>query len=310
MAAITPLLKEHSKLNNKDLKTLQADGLGLIIMEKMDGVSAVIYVELDKIQVISRTGKRFSNVRWIEELLEPHINELKDYVIQAEICNDKLSLEQLSGLLNPNRTTPLTPEQEADMQASYLVAFDLVHHAAFFNGIDFTPYMGRLHNLKMIVPRMGYTFTLPPHCYDVAYCDLQEAYDAFSHMSRHNDFEGIVVANPNAIWEAGKRTSHKFKMVKECSYDLKIVGTEEGEGKRAGTLGKLIVEWRLYSHKHGELVQIPVDVCWTDVERDEAWSNRSALVGKIVKVTALCISSNGGLRLPKAREIRIDKENV
>ena len=65
----------------------------------------------------------------------------------------------------------------------------------------------------------------------------------------------------------------KDKAWKHC--DLRVIGMEEGKGTYAGTLGKLVVDY-----KGNELRLSGM----TDEERNRFWNNPNEVIGKIVLV--------------------------
>ncbi|QYC97019.1 ATP-dependent DNA ligase [Klebsiella phage IME184] len=92
------------------------------------------------------------------------------------------------------------------------------------------------------------------------------------------------------------------------SYDLTCIGWEEGKGKYKGKVANLIFKW-----KGGKTVKAMLGKGWTheDAERmyhDIKHGGELNVIGKIFAVKALQESSKGVLRLPKAGELRHDKE--
>ena len=60
--------------------------------------------------------------------------------------------------------------------------------------------------------------------------------------AEEHDLEGVIV-NLDAPYEC-KRTKNLIKVKKFYTYDLKVIGYEEGSGRLAGTLGALIVDFK------------------------------------------------------------------
>jgi len=86
--------------------------------------------------------------------------------------------------------------------------------------------------------------------------------------------------------------------------DLKVIGYEEGTSKYEGMLGALIVDYK------GNPVNVGSG--FTDEQREEYWSIRDELIGKIVEVKYKEESSDKktglkSIQFPIFQQIRIDK---
>lgn len=101
-----------------------------------------------------------------------------------------------------------------------------------------------------------------------------------------------------------KRSTDILK-VKSCeSYDLEIIDFIEGEGKFAGMLGALVVDYK------GNRVGIGSG--FNDYDRQYIWDNQATLKGKVVEIDCFGESTNVSgtvsLNCPIYRGIRLDKE--
>ena len=83
------------------------------------------------------------------------------------------------------------------------------------------------------------------------------------------------MVNLDAPYEC-KRTKNLIKVKQFYTYDLKIVGYEEGEGRNKGTLGSFIVEYKDNTVKVGS--------GYSDSERKNFWENREDYIGRIIEV--------------------------
>jgi DNA ligase-1 len=81
--------------------------------------------------------------------------------------------------------------------------------------------------------------------------------------------------------------------------DLNITGTEEGTGRNKGRLGALICE----GVDNGRDIRVNVGSGLRDSDRDEFWSLRTDLPGRIVEVEADAVTQNQdgtySLRFPR-----------
>lgn len=113
--------------------------------------------------------------------------------------------------------------------------------------------------------------------------------------------DGLIVRDMNAHWEPGPATNGavvKFKP--RPTYDLRVVGVEEGKGRLAGKLGAVIVETR------------PGVTCKVGTGFDDATRSLSmqSWVGKIIEVSTLGVTKDGKLREPAFICVRNDKEDA
>lgn len=115
-------------------------------------------------------------------------------------------------------------------------------------------------------------------------------YDSDLHPDRNPEFsaEGVVYKEyPCARWK-------KWKPFKTA--DLRVVDYFEGNGHRRGTLGGVITK------------RCRVATGWTDHERQDLWTVRHTLIGRMMEVKYDSIDNKGGLRFPVFQRWRTDKE--
>jgi len=251
---------------------------GWLVSEKLDGVSGVFVAGA----FYSLTGKPLSNTHLIEN---PFADS--DLVIFGEITSRSLSLEELSGVLNPN-----TKKEVKDVDL-YFSPFDAVTVEEYRIGSTATSYVNRLARLREVA-----SSTVTQYRYNLD--GARELFDYITYLGG----EGVVFRDPNAGWFRGKRTRTVLKLVKEPRFDLKVLDIEEGTGKRAGTVGRVILEFK------GNPIKADLGKGFPDDRRQEIWDNRQSYIGCIADVKALAVSSTGkSLRLPKIENMRrLDKE--
>ncbi len=264
-----------------------------IAQTKKDGVFCLVVTTGSLTGLFSRVGKKFTNVEW----LESEINEfgLCDAVRIAELCNDYLSLEELSGAVNPNRVDTLSSDLQRKMESCYLAFHDYLSIEDFLSGRSQIPYKCRQAGLESNIAGNGFGYILP--CVLVA---DEEEFDSFAKAQIAMGEEGVVGKDPNADWEAGHKGWRAFKKVKGVSYDLVCLRVEEGKGKYAGRAANLFFRW-----KDGKEVKAMLGKGWTHEAAREVFLNPP--VGDIFQVYALCESSKGKLRNPKVGVLRHDK---
>lgn len=271
---------------------------------KKDGVFAAVAIVGYTAMIFGRTGKRLSNVELQEQdffqcMVEQTLPEFPQGVFITELCSDECSLEELSGIVNPNRTKPLTPEQEAIKKNMYMCFHDYVSLFEFIRGESDMTYIKREERLLRYVPEKQVIKSYLIYNEQ----DLNE----FTEICVNAGEEGAVFKNPLAGWVAGHKGFRVMKKVRGVSYDLECIGYEEGKGKYAGKVANLLLRYR-----NGKTIKAMLGKGWTHEDAERLFNHIQigigSPVGKIYKVTALQESSkNGVLRLPKVGEERFDK---
>jgi DNA ligase-1 len=94
-------------------------------------------------------------------------------------------------------------------------------------------------------------------------------------------FEGIMIKDPNAVYEC-KRSTSWLKQKPFIEVSLTVVGIEEGTGRNEGKLGALICE----GEDDGKKIVVNVGSGFTDDQRADYWTGKEAMVGQIVEVRA------------------------
>jgi DNA ligase-1 len=122
-------------------------------------------------------------------------------------------------------------------------------------------------------------------------------------------YEGIMIKDPRATYRT-KRTDAWLKIKPWIVVDLQVVAVEPGkpESRFAHTLGGLLCRGK----DQERLVEVTVGGGFSEQQRDEIWTNRESVIGRVVEVKgdALTQSQDGGawsLRFPVFVGFRHDK---
>jgi hypothetical protein len=86
-----------------------------------------------------------------------------------------------------------------------------------------------------------------------------------------------------------------IKIKKSYTYDVEVIGIEEGKGRNEGVLGALITP-------NGK-----VGTGFTDKERVQFYSNDFNIIGKIIEVGCMELTETGKFRHPRFIRLREDK---
>lgn len=283
------------------------------MQQKFDGVFAAIQRSTGK--VFSRTGKEFfipqdsklaEHLRYLSKQYEDAgIENPEDYII-AEVIATDLTLEELSGLLNPNR------KQEWDVAAKQanwqLHLYDWVQlDADAFCG---RPYFQRLQVLRdSVIENASITVVATLELPD----DKELAQQWIDNASKNliaEGAEGVVLKDPLGVYQKGKRSKQQLKLVREHTEDVRIVAVEYGKGKRS----KQLARWQCQSLDNPDMLfWADLGAGWDDEARDAMTyayeQDPSTVIGTVWVVKGLQKSSTGkAVRLPKLQYRRFDKE--
>jgi ATP-dependent DNA ligase len=314
-AKVTQLVKHFDEVTEKN-KVGKKYGIQI----KEDGVCAITVIHEGKVEIFSRTGKPFTNT----EILKADITNrgFRDGVYFGEMVQSHVSLEVLSGKVNPNRTQPLDEEGMNIVRNLCMRFFDLISIESFIEGASQTVYLKRYKNLVERINKGGAIFgntrNSPVSVIALKLVDDEHTIDSYHERAVKFGEEGIVICDLAASWEAGHKGYRKMKKVRGCDYDLLCVGYEEGKGKYTGLIANLLFKW-----KGGETIKCMLGKGWTHQNAKDMFEAAEAAkqghtikgiqysnpVGNIFQVYALEESSKGKLRLPKVGEQRFDKVN-
>ena len=217
---IKPMLAHKFDINRVDYSK------PVYIQPKLDGVRCLF----TKHGAYSRTGKQFMNLAHIELALIPFFKEQPDVVLDGELYNHELKndFEKIISLVRKQK-----PTADDRLEAKQLVQF---HVYDYFDGVMYDSYKTRMKQLA---------------CSNI-YCDSIKyvpAYRVYKHeeaLNMHHDgylakgYEGSIL-RLDGIYKHGR--SYDLMKFKDFSdTEATIVGYEAGKGKRAGTLGKFLMQ--------------------------------------------------------------------
>jgi DNA ligase-1 len=116
--------------------------------------------------------------------------------------------------------------------------------------------------------------------------------------------EGLMLNICNSYYET-KRTSNLLKIKTMQTFDGKVIGFEEGDGKYQGMLGKVIIDYKGFMLGCGS--------GFTDEDRIEVWNHKEKYINKIAEIQYFRESKNdnGGLSVsfPIFKMWRFDKDS-
>ncbi|MDT8900634.1 hypothetical protein [Anaeroselena agilis] len=262
--------------------------------EKIDGVFCLAHRHEGDVTIYSRTGEVYTSMRHIEEALKDILEDGEIVIFEA--CGPMGTPQPVvSGWCRD------TKEQHPELMAG---CHDYIYIKEFLHG-GHVLYHRRHAILKACVDNWR-AFKATKATYWTLFCIAQKPVVSLDEAKAYAEEiwagggEGVVLRNPDAVYQPGKRNDDIIKIKKGVSYDLEVVGLKEGKGKYKDTLGTLVCRW-----KDGKTIEISG---MTDEQRRWWWKYPHMIVGKVVQVDAMCESSKGLLREPRFKGPRWDKE--
>lgn len=273
-------------------------GQNWLVQRKYDGVFVAAKQYHGRWEFFSRTGKPLYIEDAVHDSLCANLPKYAtDLMFIGELICARLSLEQLSGLVNPNRRTAWVVDDE---QVLYSAASIVWHDSLrLVDGRDNTPYIERYNRMSLHIPYVIENIRIASDNLDVV----------FQGVTQEQGWEGLVLKDPSAPYIMGKRSHGQLKYVRQYTEDLECIGVQMGQGKRTGVIGSLVFR----SLDGTTAFNADLGAGWDDAKRQELtdqWMHGELehVLG-LWEVQGLQPSSTGrAIRLPKAIRRRYDKD--
>jgi bifunctional non-homologous end joining protein LigD len=206
------------------LGTLPTGG-GWAYEYKWDGVRAVIYVTASGVRVLSRNERDVTTA--YPDIAGALAGRRTEMVLDGEIvapdAKGRPSFARLQRRMNVHQPTPALIEEFA----LHYNVFDVLH----FDGKSLVdePYTSRRERLESITG-----LQLTPSF-------VADSPDAVVEDSRKKGLEGVIAKRLDAPYEPGRRSPDWIKAPFIRTQEVVILGFTEGTGRRAGTIGAVVV---------------------------------------------------------------------
>jgi DNA ligase-1 len=280
----------EKKIAGKKLLEIKLDGVRVITVVNVDNRTATMY---------SRNGKILENFPHITDAIEAHMDLFKHSVVMD---GEMVSSSFQALMRQVHRKSNV---QSADAR---LMLFDLLPLKEFQQGYSSQSQACRSQTLRNMLPvleAVGHMEMVPQQEVDLGTCVGELEFRQFNLDAIQSGFEGILIKEPTAIYEA-KRSVSWLKIKPVMTVDLTIVAVEEGTGKNLGKLGALVCEGR----DQDKFIRVNVGSGLTDVQRDEFWRDREVIVGQVVEIRADAVTQSQdaddvySLRFPRFERFR------
>ena len=256
----------------------------------------------------SRNGKQFDNFGHIEEqvrenwikIARGHQNALiNGFVLDGEVIGNTFQ-----ELMRQAR-------RKSDVQAddSVFNVFDIIPLSDFREGhwnAQLRKRIDILEHIRHVVDTMPNVELLPHIMVDLDTAAGKDQLERYAKDNVNAGFEGIMIKELEAPYLC-KRSTDWMKWKPTLTVDLEVVGVEEGTGRNLGRLGALVC----HGVDDGKEITVNVGSGFSDVDRDDYWTNRNLVIGRTAEVLCDVITQNQdgtySLRFPRFVRFRDDK---
>ena len=266
------------------------------ITEKLDGIRCLAICKEDGIQLFSRQGKLIEGCVSIETtLMGMRMQVGRDFVLDGELLAMNCGYDTVY-----KETTKRVKNKNEIKEGIYYMAFDMLEMEEFNQLKGIHKYHERLHKLLDLDKLMGSMFVriIQPLYIGSNMDRVLELLETYKKLGA----EGLMVNLMDALYEF-KRSKAILKVKVMQTADLRIVGFEEGQGRNAGKLGAILVDFK------GN--EVGVGSGFTDFDREYIWKNQDQYLGKICEIQFFEISKDKdgveSLRFPVWKYLRTDK---
>ncbi len=245
---------------------------------KLDGVRVLTIIRKNKVEMFSRNGKQFHNFGHIIEEIEKVIKENPtpyDLVLDGEVMSANFQ----------DLMKQVHRKDGKQTKDAVLHLFDLCPLTNFQKGRWETNQAERSLLVKEWVAKhsilLKHVQTLEWENVDLDTIEGQDRFIELNKSAVEGGYEGVMIKDPQAMYEC-KRTHSWLKSKPFIEVTLKVVSVEEGTGRNKGRLGAILVQGEDDGYKYS----LSCGSGFSDIQRDEYWSQRDDLIGQLVEIRA------------------------
>lgn len=267
------------------------------VTEKLDGIRCIAICTSTGVELYTRQGKLIKGCAQIEIDLRL-IRALwgSDFVLDGELLADGCSYEDVY-----KETTKRVKNDKPIKMGIHFTAFDILSLSEFENLKCTTQYYKRMETLLKLNEVMKDVESV--EMINILYIgeDMERILQLLDEY-RLKGAEGLMVNLMDSVYEF-KRSKAILKVKVMQTVDLKVTGFEEGQGRNAGKLGAMLVDYK------GNIVGVGSG--FSDYQREYIWNNQDEFLDKIVEVQYFEETKNKegqvSLRFPVFKHKRDDK---
>ena len=280
---------------------------------KLDGVRVLLMVipgASEGVTTIcfSRNGKVFDNFTHIEQQVSDNFVKIarghQNALINGFVLDGEVIGNTFQELMRQAR-------RKTDVQAddSVFNVFDIIPLSDFREGhwnAQLRKRIAILEHIRHVVDTMPNVELLPHIMVDLDTAAGKDQLERYAKDNVNAGFEGIMIKELEAPYLC-KRSTDWMKWKPTLTVDLEVVGVEEGTGRNLGRLGALVC----HGVDDGKEITVNVGSGFSDVDRDDYWTNRNLVIGRTAEVLCDVITQNQdgtySLRFPRFVRFRDDK---
>ncbi len=268
---------------------------------KLDGIRCTALID-EKGQAVFKTrqGKIIKGLLEIKMALKAY--NLTSCMLDGELI--RINKDNLPSDENFRLTTEIVNSKQENKTELEFVLFDVTPLSSYYEkecDMDYNTRMILLQQLfqkenKFIrtVPMFGTTD------------NIEKIYEVLDQVIEQGQ-EGLMLNTLSGKYAFGKRSKDLLKVKKMHTCDIKCIAVEEGEGKYAGVLGKIVCDYKGFTLRVGS--------GFTDEQRLYYWNNQQEIVNQLVEIQYFEESKDKktgdlSLRFPVFKRVRDDKDEV
>jgi len=266
---------------------------------KLDGVRVLTVVNCENRTVTqyTRNGKVLENFSHITDAVLDNI----DLIGRSMVFDGEMVSSSFQALMKQ-----VHRKEDVQSQDARLMLFDVIPLSEFQRGQSVMGQRRRsnlLRSMKSVLDKIGSIDVITQKEIDLDSYVGELEFKQYNADAIAAGFEGIMIKDPEAIYEA-KRSTSWLKIKPFIEVSMEITDVEEGTGKNVGRLGALVCS----GVDDGRDIRVNVGSGFSDSDRIEFWASRDSLNRQIVEVRADAVTQNQdgtySLRFPRFLRFR------
>jgi DNA ligase-1 len=266
---------------------------------KLDGVRVLTVVNCENRTVTqyTRNGKVLENFSHITDAVLDNI----DLIGRSMVFDGEMVSSSFQALMKQ-----VHRKEDVQSQDARLMLFDVIPLSEFQRGQSVMGQRRRsnlLRSMKSVLDKIGSIDVITQKEIDLDSYVGELEFKQYNADAIAAGFEGIMIKDPEAIYEA-KRSTSWLKIKPFIEVSMEITDVEEGTGKNVGRLGALVCS----GVDDGRDIRVNDGSGFSDSDRIEFWASRDSLNRQIVEVRADAVTQNQdgtySLRFPRFLRFR------